>query len=109
MLILTPLRYGIGFIEWAGAMIDGSFVVVQTQVTGAFEPVEEAILGSDSSQGVTDMVFGGLESGLMDAGLGAPLAATLTVVVLASLLTVLIYALLRVGADAVPGVGGLIR
>lgn len=109
IFILQPLRYLIGFIEWGGTIVTEVFGIVERQLMAAFAPVRVAIVGSDYSTGVIDMVYSSVESGLMDAGLGAPFAATLTVVVFATVLTALLYVLLRVGADLVPGVGGLIR
>lgn len=109
MFILSPLRYGIGFIEWAGALIQGVFTTVEETVTTGLKPVQTALLGSSSTGGVFDMVYSSVETALMDAGLGAPFAATLTVVVFASVLTVLLYVVFRVSADLLPGVGGLIR
>lgn len=108
MLIITPTEYLIGFIAAGANIVGNGLADAQSSIAEALEPAEAAILGSSSSDGVIDMAFGGVESTLTSAGLGAPFAATLTVVVFASILTVLVYVLIRVAVDAVPGGGGLL-
>jgi|GEM_PF-4330653 len=107
-LIITPTEYLIGYIGVGADLIGGGLADAQSSIASALEPAEEAILGSSSSNGVIDLAFGGVESTLTSAGLGAPFAATLTVVVFASILTVTVYVILRVSLDAVPGGGGLL-
>jgi len=109
MFIIQPAEWMFGIFAWVADRFADAYETATAGITSGLSPVEGIILGGQDAPGVIDSVYQSVESGLMDAGLGAPFAATLTVVVFATVLTVLLYVLLRVSADAVPGLGGLIR
>jgi len=105
IFVIRPVEYAVAYIALAADVIGGAFTAAQEQVAQALEPVAATFLGGENTVGVIDMVYGSVEGVLMDAGLGAPFAATLTAVVFASVLTVVVYVVIRVLLDLIPGGG----
>ncbi|WP_332898742.1 hypothetical protein [Haladaptatus sp. CMSO5] len=102
-LIITPTQYTIAFIDLAFQKVEDMIGMSLDSVGLGLAPVATAVTS------IPSMILGSMRGGLVNLGLGAPLAGTLAAVVVAFVFGALVVIILRVVADVVPGVGGLIR
>ncbi|QCJ47246.1 hypothetical protein [Haloprofundus sp. MHR1] len=93
---------------WLLSMFDSGITSLETAyetavdgVFGGFGPVSEALLG------IPGLFLEPLESGLVELGLGAPVATTVATIVLAVAAWTVGVLTLRIIVDAIPGGGGL--
>ncbi|KAB1194835.1 hypothetical protein GJR96_09290 [Haloferax sp. MBLA0076] len=101
-VFLRPAEFAFGTIDWAVAMatdvIDDAFAAAGTSAWDGLTPFLE----------MPSMFRQELTGPLMDAGLAAPIAGAFASAVLAAAATLLVYLVVRVVADAIPGLGGLL-
>lgn len=110
MFVITPTEYALGFLAWGVDKFDGAVQTIQSSLADGFDPFVDILLGDpqEGTVGVFEGLFLSMQNALAQAGLGAPIASTLTAVIFAAIVTVILYVLIRVAIDALPGGGGLL-
>ena len=101
-VFVQPSLWFIALIEEAGVRIQDAISIAEGSVFSALAPVSSGL--SDS----WDYVIGGLSASFVDAGLGAPLAASVATAVILVVLVTVVVLVARILLDVIPGGGAFL-
>lgn len=103
-VIVRPTAWFVAYVDWAVETAMGTVESsVKLSLSQAGGTLVQSVLGT--IRGVNRPI----ENALMQAGLGAPLATTVILVVEAVIVTTILVLLVRIVLDAIPGGGALYR